>query len=346
VSLLPPLDSSLVPLVASFAIGGVLVAVVLLAIEYRAPRLAALLTSAAGGLLLVLAGALLLLGGAGDFAMSLAALAAVVLLTVLVRLETTRRIVGFLVAPALVWGLLLVVSVAAVIYIPYADRPSDDGFQADAVIDYHFVEGFLAVTDQGRELRLCAYDESASLLESERGILGVAKYQHQLIRLAEPSTACNCHGWVYTGGKFAIRSRDIDGLLEDNGYAVVSQPRAGDLVIYRTPAREIAHTGVVRLVTEDGSALVESKWGPLGVYLHPVAAQPYGDLHAFYRSQRAGHLIAVLPGSSLPAEEPALVGDLPSPLSDPDTLVTATRRRPVRQLQDRPLLRVPGQRKT
>jgi hypothetical protein len=34
---------------------------------------------------------------------------------------------------------------------------------------------------------------------------------------------------------------------------------------------------------------VESKWGWLGRYLHPPAAQRYGTLWTFHRSDRTGH---------------------------------------------------------
>jgi len=53
----------------------------------------------------------------------------------------------------------------------------------------------------------------------------------------------------------------------------------------------VIHTGLVRFVDDDGVILIESKWGPLGVYLHPPEAQPWGHDFTFYRSPRPGHLL-------------------------------------------------------
>lgn len=128
----------------------------------------------------------------------------------------------------------------------------------------------------------------------------------RLIRLAGPSVQSNCHGWVYAGGRFAIQSRDVPALLRDNGYLQIETPQAGDVVIYRSESGAVEHTGLVRFVEPGGLTLVESKWGPLGVYLHPVTAQPYGNSHAFYRSPRAGNLVTIVPRSSLPDSVPTL----------------------------------------
>jgi hypothetical protein len=166
--------------------------------------------------------------------------------------------------------------------------------------------------------------------------------------LAPPSEVCNCHGWVYTGGRFAIQSRFIPTLLADNGYEEVLEPQADDLVIYRAESGSVEHTGLVRMVGDDGLVLVESKWGPLGVYLHPVESQPYGTGHKFYRSPRAGHLVTVVPNSSVPeAELPVLAGLPAIGIGGLDAPLTARRGRPgQRKIYERPILQVPGQRKS
>jgi hypothetical protein len=209
----------------------------------------------------------------------------------------------------------------------------------------------LAVTDAGRELPLCAYDDSPSFDQQELSVINLQQYQHQIIRIAEPSPRSNCHGWVYLGGQYAVRSRDVDTILSDNGYAVVKQPAAGDLAIYRNPTGDITHSAVVRMVREDGMAFCESKWGPLGVYLHPVAVQPYGPDYHYYRSERTGHLVTVLPTTSHESEGSPLAAGLPlteeaGPL-DPLPLLSTSRVNPARRpVYDRPTLRVPGQRRT
>ncbi len=345
---MPPLDSSLIPPALYFALGGTLLALLQLAIEYRTPRHASRFTLIVGGGLLALASLLWLLGGDWEISLPAALLGSAALLAAVVRLEATRQVFVSLLRPGIVWCLVLAASGAAAVWVRFASVPpvADGDFPIPAATQFHMLEGIVALTDGGRELPLCAYEQSERLLEEERGILGLSQYQHQVIRLVEPRTQCNCHGWVYTQGKYAIRSRDVSTILEDNGYAVVTQPQVGDLAIYRTSTEEVAHTGLVRLVADDGSIFVESKWGPLGVYLHPVASQPYGNRHVYYRSQRAGHVVAVVPSSSTPAEETTLAHVDKFPLDAADTL-TATRASPLqRQIYERPIVKVPGQRKT
>ena len=58
----------------------------------------------------------------------------------------------------------------------------------------------------------------------------------------------------------------------------------------------MAHTAVVRYAADGQPPLVEGKWGPAGVYLHPAGVSAYGSGHTFYRSRRDGHLLAGLGG--------------------------------------------------
>ena len=41
-------------------------------------------------------------------------------------------------------------------------------------------------------------------------------------RVAPVDPACNCHGWVFTGGRFWVSGEDVPRILEDNGYRRVS----------------------------------------------------------------------------------------------------------------------------
>jgi hypothetical protein len=304
-----------------------------------------------GGLALVLLAGILAACGAGvEFSLPCAVLGAVSLAATMLRAEAGQRLLKYLLRPAFGWGFVLMTSLGAAVYVRHAARASlePEDMPAPAATAFHFLEEIVAITDRGRELPLCAYDDSDTLLEQELGQINLQQYEHQLIRLAPPSAECNCHGWVYTGGRFAIRSRDVQALLDDNGYAVAAEPQAGDLVIYRDSAGQIGHTGLVRLVRGQDCVMVESKWGPLGVYLHPVKAQPYGDRYQFHRSPRDGHLVAIMPTFSLPPAEAILArGDLVLPDAAADPVYSAARGRPVkRQIFDRPTLRVPGQRKS
>ena len=101
-----------------------------------------------------------------------------------------------------------------------------------------------------------------------------------------------CHDWVFTGGRYTLTG-DPQAILEDNGYAEVQLPRAGDLAVYRDQSSgTLMHTGVVRSVGEGGAVLVESKWAWMGRYLHPAGVYCYpGAVCTFYHSARSGHLL-------------------------------------------------------
>jgi hypothetical protein len=112
------------------------------------------------------------------------------------------------------------------------------------------------------------------------------------------SSDCNCHGWVFTGGLFWVRGDAVETILKDNGYRQVAAPRGGDVAVYRDPAGAITHTGLVRATTPDRPVLVESKWGELGAFIHPVDVHPYlGSTCTYHRSPRAGHRLREAAGT-------------------------------------------------
>jgi hypothetical protein len=161
-----------------------------------------------------------------------------------------------------------------VIHIPTSDRPAGDSAEAQLV------------QKEGLELRL--------------------------LRTGEPSWSSNCHGWVFTAGRYLIDGEAVDLILKDNGYQRVATPQPGDLIVYRAGyGGGIAHTGVVRVAGPE-LLLVESKWNELGVYLHrPEDYHPrLGLTRAFYRSPRRGHLLRGLDDATGPAETAA--ADKPS----------------------------------
>jgi hypothetical protein len=114
----------------------------------------------------------------------------------------------------------------------------------------------------------------------------------------EPADAgTNCHGWVFTGGRFLVGGVMVERILADNGYESVTEPRPGDLVVYRAGNEQVLHSGIVRYVTPGMPVLVEGKWGALGVFLHAADKSCYGTNYTFYRSPRTGHLLASLPAA-------------------------------------------------
>ncbi len=126
---------------------------------------------------------------------------------------------------------------------------------------------------------------------AEMDYLKKTKLERHVIQTAPPNASSNCHGWVFTGGRYHVKCEDVDQILRDNGYEVVLEPRAGDLIVYRGVAGDVIHTGVVRSVGENGIIFVESKWGILGRYLHQATDQCFGQNYSYQRSSRTGHLL-------------------------------------------------------
>jgi surface antigen len=174
------------------------------------------------------------------------------------------------------------------------------------------------VTDRGRPVTVKVPVEArpnGAISATEHRLLTNLNFDSRLIRRADASDQSNCHGWVFTGGRYWVAGDDVERILEDNGYQPTSQPRPGDLAIFRE-AGKVGHTAVVRAVAEGLPVLVEGKWGWMGVFLHGVGDSCYGTNYTYYRSAREGHLLAGLRASSgTPAEAVGDVGDKFTPTS-------------------------------
>jgi hypothetical protein len=157
-------------------------------------------------------------------------------------------------------------------------------------------DGEFALTDLGRKIPLEQFLTNEELLneeETERRIPADFKAR-VIVDDSEPSPS-NCHGWVFTDGRYLIRGRYVDAILNDNGYQIVTDAHVGDLIIYRDAAGEPIHTGIVKATGDNGFVLIESKWGALDIYLHLPQDQVYSQGYAYYRSTRDGHLLHHLP---------------------------------------------------
>lgn len=153
-----------------------------------------------------------------------------------------------------------------------------------------------AVTDTGRRIRLGTPGQPVSdtdLSGVENDQIRTHALDRKVIVRAAPDPSHNCHGWVFTGGRYWVAGDDVNDILTDNGYVPVSTPAVGDVAVYRTAAGEVVHSGVVVAVV--GYLLVESKWGPMGRYLHGPDAQPFGGTCSYFRSARHGHTLKGLP---------------------------------------------------
>ncbi|WP_439623583.1 CHAP domain-containing protein [Gemmata sp.] len=211
--------------------------------------------------------------------------------------------------PAARYGLLAAVGVvSAVGAVALFDR-ADERAKAQSMADMNVVMGARpsvpsdrarAATDRGtpvvlREPVAAAAPEAADPATSEERFLAAAQLSDQIIRRGCGGAQTNCHGWVFTGGRFRLSADDVAVILAENGYREVAVPAPGDAVVYRTNGA-VTHTGVVRYVTPGEPVLIESKWGDLGVFLHAAERSPYGTDFTFHRSDRRGHTLAGLTG--------------------------------------------------
>jgi len=130
-------------------------------------------------------------------------------------------------------------------------------------------------------------------LAEEKFLANTKQDVSRLIRVAEPSPQCNCHGWIFAEGKFLVQDAHVLTILADNGYSLVREPQAGDVVIFRR-GDIAAHSGFVRLVRGGAGVLIESKWGPFGVFKHALDAHPFRGECCFYRSARRGHALEIV----------------------------------------------------
>jgi hypothetical protein len=169
----------------------------------------------------------------------------------------------------------------------------------------------VARTDAGRQLRLVLPRfprQPAEVAAEDDRLLTALGYAGRVARTGPPTEATNCAGWVFTGGRFWVEPEDAERVLADNGYRPVADPRPGDLAVYRRGGA-LAHAAVVREAGADrAAAIVEGKWGWMGVFRHPAGDCCYGPDYTFYRSPRRGHLLAGLP----PPEPDQSVPDSPA----------------------------------
>ena len=166
------------------------------------------------------------------------------------------------------------------------------------------ISAVAAATDLGEpiEIREAIAPRSENDLEGiEAAIMQNTAIRDTIIRSAPATDRSNCHGWVFTGGRYWIGSSEVEHILAGNHYSHVEDPKPGDLVVYRSGSA-IVHTGVVRYIAEGQPVIVEGKWGCTGVFLHSVARSIYGSSYAYYRSTRTGHLLVGLDptGSAIP----------------------------------------------
>lgn len=228
------------------------------------------------------------------------------------RTRIVSRLIGQLQRPTvsatafLVAGLLTL----AAIHVRYdakydedAQRDTDQITRVGPLRDRVEVEDARATTDRGRPIplsRAVGARPSSEIEILERQGFESLNLIQRAIRRQPGGDDCNCHGWVFTGGRYIVSNDSVAQILEDNGYARAAIASPGDLVIYRSAAGEIIHTAIVRYVAPGRVPMVEGKWGWMGVYLHAVNASAYGKNYAFYRANRDGDVLRGIDGSTAP----------------------------------------------
>lgn len=291
-------DAQLMMLVASLAAGCAIAG--LLVCEFVGSRWAVrFVPGILGGLFGAIAAGSLVMRQPAWLTLGCAIFAALLGSASALRMEFMQSLLAKYLRPKAVWAVLLGLSVLWSRLLAVSVLSSVGAESPPAILDLADVPVLTtqAVTDKGRGIGLFHF-KMHSTAEDIQGFIEQNEREHvQLIRLLAANPASNCHGWVFVGGRYGVRDPEVSLILADHDYVEVTQPGEGDLAIYRRD-EQICHSGLVRLLHKQAPVLVESKWGPLGVYLHAVAAHPFGGECRFYRSARSGHTLAARPAAS------------------------------------------------
>jgi hypothetical protein len=242
-------------------------------------------------------------------------------------LLSSRRVLGAVAGvvagmqrPLVRFGLLATVGIGIVIGSIVLYEKADEEANQLAISELEMLQGQVpsipteqikATTDRGKNIVLrepVPEVNRSGLSSAEEKFLRNSQYDNQVIRRSPADDRSNCHGWVFTGGRFRVAGEDVEVILKENGYCEHHEPQPGDLIVYRQGG-SISHTAIVQYVTEGKPVLAESKWGNLGVFFHPANRSPYGTDYTFYRSPRQGHLLAGVGGPAKVTEgqPPAVV---------------------------------------
>jgi hypothetical protein len=174
-----------------------------------------------------------------------------------------------------------------------------EGLQEFQAVDLEEMTTISTYTDRGQRIPLFKANERSAESINITGNQGLPVLEtplpYRAIRLTNASVVTNCTGWVFAGAHGWIQCRDVQTILDDNGYQPVKSVRPSDLAVYRDNCNTITHTGYVIALLDDGRPILQSKWGHQGVFLHLPEGTPYGNNWTFYHSTRPNHLLASSP---------------------------------------------------
>ncbi len=154
---------------------------------------------------------------------------------------------------------------------------------------------FVCETDLGTRIPVFRLSLPSSILQSYSKTFQsrFGNFGNSLIHRGDADEHANCHGWVFTGGKFLLKSEGVEQILQDHDYSAVEVPKPHDLVVYRSGAGQILHTAIVQAILDDGTVITESKWGVEQRFLHLPNDQPFSTFFQYYRSNRPNHLVKI-----------------------------------------------------
>lgn len=159
---------------------------------------------------------------------------------------------------------------------------------------------FEAFADNGEKVELFSFSADDQQFDefADAFSLRYPRFENALIETAVADRNANCHGWVFTEGRFLLRGTGVETILRANRYELVTEPKPHDVVIYRDITGKILHTALVQAVLSNGTVITESKWGIDKRVLHRPEDQPYSDRFEFYRTSRPSHSIRIAEASS------------------------------------------------
>jgi hypothetical protein len=138
-------------------------------------------------------------------------------------------------SPYLHWGSLLVASpVLALGYAQHAEDRSVPHLDVHSVavshdggLDLREVPDHLAVTDQGRPVALfrnTSPSAAATEYKEDQQLIQTHNLTDEVIRTGPADDSYNCHGWTFTGGRYWLKSAEVEEILQDNDYQEVATP--------------------------------------------------------------------------------------------------------------------------
>src|SRR6185369_14680725 len=138
-------------------------------------------------------------------------LAVLVLFAWALSLDAARRQMARVCTAKVVWGFALLASMIASRFLAAHVLHSLDNKSKPQVLDLEDVpvRRTYAMTDAGQPVALFHFRMHSTAAEVKQFIDLHETDLTQIIRLADPNSAANCHGWVFTGGRYGIREAEV-----------------------------------------------------------------------------------------------------------------------------------------